>query len=572
MAVGASLAGVRHRLALAACLLASLGAVTPVRAADPIMRLSDVRAGMTCKGLTVIRGTAITEFDVEVVDVIRGDSAAPGARLLVRVSGPAVDATGVGPGFSGSPIYCRGGDGVRRNAGAISESVGEFGNRVALATPIEQILEQSPEVPPSASSAPALRRSARRIATPLTVSGLSSPVRRRLARAAKRAGRVVLAAPSGPLGGFPAQDLRPGSAISAGVAGGDLALGSVGTVAYRDGTAIWAFGHPIDAVGQRALALQDAYVFAVINNPLGTEEAITTKLAVPGRTVGVFSNDGLNQIAGRLGAPPRTIRMRVNVRETGTGRAAGLVSDVSDERDLELGSSLDLVGALAVSQATGQVLGSAPPRFSTDMCVRIRLRGRKRRLGFCDSYQEAFGPFDDLSAAFGQIDRFKFGRIVPTDVTVRMQVRRGVREAFVLSAAAPRRVRPGQRIRVRLRLRRRRGDRFSLSFPMRVPRSLRPGREVLTLRGVVPASLQEASEDGIEIVRDDLEGGAGPDDRAGARSVPELDAAIAELGAPDGLRATFASRGRGPVVLSRRGLMVRGKVQVGVRVLKRKVD
>ena len=77
------------------------------------MRLSDVRAGMQCKGLTVIRGTAITEFDVEVIDVIRGDSAAPGARLLIRVSGPAVDATGVGPGFSGSPIYCRGGDGVR---------------------------------------------------------------------------------------------------------------------------------------------------------------------------------------------------------------------------------------------------------------------------------------------------------------------------------------------------------------------------------------------------------------------------------------------------------------------------
>jgi hypothetical protein len=40
---------------------------------------------------------------------------------------------------------------------------------------------------------------------------------------------------------------------SAGIAGGDLALGSIGTVAYRDRSAIWAFGHPIDAAGQRAL-------------------------------------------------------------------------------------------------------------------------------------------------------------------------------------------------------------------------------------------------------------------------------------------------------------------------------
>ena len=150
-----------------------------------------------------------------------------------------------------------------------------------------------------------------------------------------------------------------------------------------------------------------------------------------------------------------------------------------------------------------------------------------------------------------------------------MKVRRGVREAFVLAAAAPRRVRPGQRIRVRLLLRRRRGGRFRLSFPMRVPRSLKPGRKVLRLRGVVPASLQEASEDGIEIVLDDLEGGAGPDDRAGSPSVPELAAGIAELGAPDGLRATFSARGRGPVVLSRRNLMVRGRVRLGVRVVKR---
>ena len=106
-----------------------------------------------------------------------------------------------------------------------------------------------------------------------------------------------------------------------------------------------------------------------------------------------------------------------------------------------------------------------------------------------------------------------------------MKVSRGVREAFVIAARAPRRVRPGQRIRVRLLLQRRRGGRFRLSFPMRVPRSLRPGARVLTLRGVVPASLQEASEDGIEIVLEDLAGGgAGSGDDAGPRSVGELAA------------------------------------------------
>jgi hypothetical protein len=88
---------------IAIAVLASAGVA---RAADPIMPLSEVRPGMACTGLSVVHGTEISSFDVGVLDVIAGDPAVGGARLLVRVSGPAVDATGVGPGFSGSPVVC----------------------------------------------------------------------------------------------------------------------------------------------------------------------------------------------------------------------------------------------------------------------------------------------------------------------------------------------------------------------------------------------------------------------------------------------------------------------------------
>ncbi|MGH2847699.1 MAG: SpoIVB peptidase S55 domain-containing protein, partial [Thermoleophilaceae bacterium] len=123
----------RRVLVLSLALCASAPAAA--RAADPIMPLSEVRSGMSCTGLSVIRGTEIASFDVEVLDVIADDPAHGGPRILIRVSGPAVDDTGIGPGFSGSPILCDG-----RNAGAISEGLGEYGNHVALATPIEEIL------------------------------------------------------------------------------------------------------------------------------------------------------------------------------------------------------------------------------------------------------------------------------------------------------------------------------------------------------------------------------------------------------------------------------------------------
>src|SRR5215213_6586337 len=121
-------------------------AVAPAAlAADPIMPLSEVRPGMRCTGLSVIRGTEISSFDVEIMDVIAAETGLSGARILVRVSGPAVDSTGIGPGFSGSPVICDG-----RNAGAISEGLGEYGNRVALATPIEGMLRERPTPPASA--------------------------------------------------------------------------------------------------------------------------------------------------------------------------------------------------------------------------------------------------------------------------------------------------------------------------------------------------------------------------------------------------------------------------------------
>jgi len=86
---------------------------------DPIMPLAQVQRGMHCTARSVIHGTDISTFDTEVLDVVAGD-AADDARILIRVSGPAVDDTGIGPGFSGSPIYCPDGDGVQRVIGAIS--------------------------------------------------------------------------------------------------------------------------------------------------------------------------------------------------------------------------------------------------------------------------------------------------------------------------------------------------------------------------------------------------------------------------------------------------------------------
>ena len=191
---------------------------------------------------------------------------------------------GVGPGFSGSPIYCRDGSGTARNAGAISESIGAFGGKTVLATPIEEILANPPEAPrarPIGARASRLG-TVRPLAEPLTVSGLNRGLARRLTEAGAKARRPVLAAPALPLAPFPAQPPRPGSSLSVGYSSGDLAVGAVGTVAYVDGDRVWGFGHPFENSGLRSLLLQDAYVYTVISNPnVGEDTGSTYKLAAP---------------------------------------------------------------------------------------------------------------------------------------------------------------------------------------------------------------------------------------------------------------------------------------------------
>jgi len=78
--------------------VASLLLAAPARAGDPIMPLSQVHKGMHCTAYSVIQGTDISSFNADVIDVTEDG-------ILINSSGPAVDSTGIGEGFSGSPIY-----------------------------------------------------------------------------------------------------------------------------------------------------------------------------------------------------------------------------------------------------------------------------------------------------------------------------------------------------------------------------------------------------------------------------------------------------------------------------------
>ena len=560
-----------RRIALASAALALFVAPTAAAAGDPVMPLSQVRPGMLCTGKTVVRGTTIANFNVDVVDVIVGLTGEPGPRILVRVSGPAVEPHGIAAGFSGAPVYCAGADGVPRVAGAIAETVGEFGNKVGLATPIEEMLGESPDPPASARSRPGLLRAARPVATPLTVAGLSGGTLTALRRAAGRIGRRVVAAPPGPLGSFAVQPLVPGASVALGISSGDLPVSGIGTVSYRDGATVWAFGHELDGAGRRSLLLQDAYVFTVVNQPLGTEEASSFKLAAAGHDLGTVTNDAFGAVVGRLGAPPRTVPLLVSVRDGDTGRTYFSQNRLADETDLDLGTGLGLVGTLALGQGQATVLRSSPPRMTSSICVRVRIQQRRRRLGFCGTFFDGESATQAFGTAAGLIDGFDRGPYRILSASAHLRVRRGVRDAFLRrGAVSPRRVRPGGLLRVRLVARGRRGGTQRYSFRVRVPRSLRPGRRVLTVRGSASSGGGGLEQQLLELLTGEGDGEGDDDELPPPRSVDELTERVAALRAVNGLRGGFFGRRSRALLLRSDAVRFNGSVRIPVRVVGRR--
>jgi hypothetical protein len=482
---------------LAATVAALLIPATEAVAGDPVMPLGDVRAGMRCTGYSVVRGTDVSAFDVEVIDVVDDRSTGAGPRVLIRASGPAIDETGLGPGFSGSPVYCPDAQGTARSIGAISESVGEYGGKVALATPIEAILG-NPVDAPRAKPAGATLAKARPLTAPLTITGLEPSLGNALQSAAAKRGQVLLAAPAGPLGSFPVQQLRPGSAFGVGYASGDLSASAIGTVTYTDGDRVWGFGHPLDGVGARSLLLQDAYVFRIINNPVVIPGVSGTyKYAAAGHDIGTLSNDALATVAGRVGALPPTIPVRVFATDLDTSARRSLVTNVADESavDQPYGTSiLGLLAPLAVLQAGSTVLGGSPARLSGRACFAVTFKEVARRARFCNRYvTNATDPLAgnalaasagaDLLQALALVDAYQASPLHVTGVEANLKIQRGRQQAYLRKVRLPRRGRAGQRVRATLTLRHVGGRLERRKVRLRLPSDLRPGRRRVVLTG-----------------------------------------------------------------------------------------
>src|ERR1700744_4791246 len=136
-----------------------------IPATTKIMKVDDVRPGMTGVGYTVFQGTQPEAMGVQVLGVLRNLNGPKSDVVLVKLQGEKAEFTGVVAGMSGSPVYIDG-----KLLGAIAYRIGQFSKEpIAGITPIEQMLEINEfdqSIPQAGASAAARLNNASKTSTP----------------------------------------------------------------------------------------------------------------------------------------------------------------------------------------------------------------------------------------------------------------------------------------------------------------------------------------------------------------------------------------------------------------------
>lgn len=483
------------RLFSAAVVAALLLSAVPVLAAPDIMPVDQIKPGMTGVGKTVVSGTAVEEFNVEVLGVMKNKGPA-GDLILVRTSGPLIDRTGgIAEGMSGSPVYING-----KLVGAIAYGWSQADHRIGMVTPISDMLRlwQSPATYDQAQL-PAT--GAQPLATPVMAAGFSSQALARLTEQFKALNLPLVPYAAGSVDGGIAGDdnsvvsqLVPGSAIGVELMRGDLSLGALGTLTYRDQDKILAFGHPFLQKGKAGYFLTNAYVYTTVtsaDNPF--------KVGTTGALLGTVTQDRNAGLAGEVGRYPSIIPVRVRVVDKDLGQARD--TNVQIVNDPVLAPALASTAAFSAMEKAMDRLGGGTARVSFTIMGSGMPDDLKRDNMFYDAANVAGVAVSELGDALNMLLNNKFRGVDIIDVAVKIETSQERRTASIVSATADKQtVRPGDAVNITVHLQPFRGEACDRVVPVTIPKDQAAGVLTIDVRGggMVPVADVLLAKQGLQ--------------------------------------------------------------------------
>jgi hypothetical protein len=381
---------------LCSLLFAPPGHSAGVPRGTPCWRVEDVRRGMKGIGKTVMKGTKVETFQVEILGVMKNTS--PGRDLvLARLAGLGLEKTGVIAGMSGSPVYLEG-----KLLGAVAYAW-PFGKEpIAGITPFCQMqgfveaferrevvsrtsatrrsLDQSITVAgkeydsvavsagfeePAGQAGEALWMMPLR--TPLAASGFSRHALNLLAQRTSKFGLVPMM--GGATTARVAEEekdvgIEPGGPLSVSLITGDFDLSGIGTTTHVEGNRVYGWGHPFMSLGGCQMPMMTGYIHTIY-----PRQTVSFKMGSPLKEVGVMHADVSTCIAGWLGRKAEMLPVRMEV---------ALNKEEPRLFNVKVVRSRSLLPALVYTALTNSIdmEGELPDEVTAKMSVKIELEGR----------------------------------------------------------------------------------------------------------------------------------------------------------------------------------------------------
>jgi SpoIVB peptidase S55. len=495
----------------------------------PILPLSQVKEGMRGTARTVFRGSEPEDFNVEILGVVPGAIGPKQDLIIGKISGGQADRTFVFQGMSGSPVYVDG-----KLVGAISYSFPFAKEPICGITPVEQMIkifeqnaapknnqprafsfaelastEFKPQFPQGSavaasvvtnSSVPNVAGQAfQRIGTPIAFSGFTQETLNLFAPQLASVGLTPVAAIGGgakitPLEKYNEKTLQGGASVTMQLVRGDYSMSAAGTVTFRDGEKIYAFGHPFLNLGISDLPMSESTVVTVVPNVNNS-----FKLAVPTAMVGTMTQDRNTGVFGQLGKAPKMIPVKLNLQ---TSRGQTETLDFEIARD-------DFLTPLLLNMAVYNSI-TANERGLGDSTIKIegliKLKNQEpvkveRRFTGAQATQLASGA---VAIPVNQLLRSGFDETEISEITMNVTSFDGTKSAVLERIALDRsEVKPGETFEVHSFIRTNTGQVFVQRTPITIPKDTPAGtllvsvgdgnslQQISPARAFVPKNLGE---------------------------------------------------------------------------------
>ncbi len=449
---------------------------------EQFLDVDALQPGMKGYGKTVFSGKNIERFDIEVIGVLKNWEA-KSDMILIKMSGASLDKTGIIAGMSGSPVYVN-----DKMIGAVSYGWTFAKDAIAGVTPIKDMLKvlhnlnnkcERPSIVTAdmsnelsamnyelstqdAKVKTALAKNTSEagaiqdmqtvklvpIKTPLMVSGFDSRVLERMGTEMEKYGLLPVQSGGGwcPSTSSNSDDLQPGAAVAAVLVRGDLNASSIGTLTYREGDNIVAFGHPFFHMGTTNLPMSLAQVYTIIAN-----QSTSFKVAAATDVIGRIAQDRRYGIAGTVGEYARMIPCEVVVK--GASASGGLRYNFEIVHDKILSPSLVQWAIESALLATERQAGSKMVKLS----LAIQLEGRHKPVEIENSYYDVsaqWGPLYDITSSIGVLLNNPFQDVKINKISLSAYVFDTQRTAYIENVKVSKRtVKPGETIQINVTLR-----------------------------------------------------------------------------------------------------------------------